>query len=53
VTNEYYDFCNACFKTIKDDLVYKERIDLISNNDLDDLEDIMYLDNFLIDLDDY
>ena len=53
ITNDYYDTCNTCFKTIKDDLVYKDRIDLISNNDLDDLEDIIYLDNMIIDLDDY
>jgi hypothetical protein len=45
--------CNNCFKTIKEDLFYKERIDLITNNDLNELEDNLYLDNFLIDLDDY
>lgn len=52
-TNDYYDMCNNCFKTIKEDLFYKERIDLITNNDLNELEDNLYLDNFLIDLDDY
>ena len=34
VTCEYYDLCNNCFKTIKSDLVYKDRLDLASSNDL-------------------
>jgi len=34
VTGEYYDLCNNCFKTIKSDLVYKDRLDLASSNDL-------------------
>jgi len=43
-TNEYYDMCNRCFSTIKDDLLYKDRIDLMSSSDVDDVE-IYYDDN--------
>ena len=43
-TNEYYDMCNRCFLTIKDDLLYKDRIDLMSSSDVDDVE-IYYDDN--------
>jgi hypothetical protein len=39
VTNEYFDLCNNCFKTIKDDLLYKDRIDLANTNDLYEIED--------------
>jgi|GEM_PF-3283838 len=34
ITNQYYDLCNNCFKTIKDDLTYKDRIDLATANDM-------------------
>jgi len=36
--------CNRCFSTIKDDLLYKDRIDLMSSSDVDDVE-IYYDDN--------
>ena len=39
ITNEYFDLCNTCFKTIKDDLAYKDRIDLASSGDMFELED--------------
>lgn len=33
ITGEYYDLCNACFSTIKDQVYSKERIDLITESD--------------------
>jgi len=36
ITNHYYDLCNNCFKTIKDDVNYKDRADL--RGDIDDLD---------------
>jgi len=38
VTNEYFDLCNPCFKTIKDDLVYKDRADLANTSDMFEIE---------------
>ena len=28
-SNEYIDLCNSCFKTIKQDIEYSERMDLM------------------------
>lgn len=33
VTGEYFDLCGACFATIRDDVHYRERIDLKDNSD--------------------
>ena len=33
VTGEYYDLCGHCFSTIRNDVYYKERIDLMDNSD--------------------
>ena len=52
VTNDYFDMCNSCFKTIKNDLAYRDRLDLISSNDFNEVDDInINIDN--INLDDY
>ena len=45
VTNEYLDMCNKCFKTIKEDVLIKDRPDLLSSTDVSDEDDI-YFDNF-------
>jgi hypothetical protein len=37
--------CLTCLKTVKDDILYKDRIDLLSSSDIDDL------DIYLTDLD--
>ena len=41
--------CLACLKTVKDDILYKDRIDLLSSSDVDDLD--IYLED--IDFNDY
>ena len=52
VTNDYFDMCNSCFKTIKNDLAYRDRLDLISSNDFNEVNDLnINIDN--INLDDY
>jgi hypothetical protein len=52
VTNDYFDMCNSCFKTIKNDLAYRDRLDLISSNDFNEVDDLnINIDN--INLDDY
>lgn len=33
VTGEYYDLCGHCFSTIKADVYYKERVDLMDISD--------------------
>ena len=44
-TNEYIDMCNRCYKTVKDDILCRDRQDLISNEDVDDLDNLgIYLD---------
>lgn len=48
-TNSYLDMCLACLKTVKDDILYKDRIDLLSSSDVDDLD--IYLED--IDFNDY
>jgi len=40
VTMEFYDLCNRCFKTVREDLVYRERMDLMSTTDIQETEDI-------------
>lgn len=49
--NDYLDMCLKCLKTIKTDINYKDRIDLLSSNDVDDLD--LYLDNDYYNLDEY
>ena len=39
--------CLTCLKTVKDDILYKDRVDLLSSSDIDDLD--IYLDDFLDD----
>jgi hypothetical protein len=41
--------CLKCLKTVKDDVLYRDRIDLLSSSDVDDLD--IYLDD--LDFDDY
>jgi len=36
--------CLTCLKTVKDDILYKDRIDLLSSSDVDDLN--IYLDDY-------
>jgi len=50
-TNDYLDMCLKCLKTVKTDINYKDRIDLLSSNDVDDLD--LYLDNDYDNLDEY
>jgi len=42
--------CLKCLKTVKDDILYRDRVDLLSSSDVDDLD--YYLDD-LSNLDDY
>ena len=51
-TGEYYDMCNKCFKSIKEDLFYKERPDLITEVDVKDLEDFEDNDDYYGDYED-
>jgi len=37
--------CLTCLKTVKDDILYKDRVDLLSSSDIDDLD--IYLDDYL------
>ena len=46
-TNQFLDMCLTCLKTVKDDILYKDRVDLLSSSDIDDLD--IYLDDFLDD----
>ena len=43
-TNTYLDMCLSCLKTVKDDILYKDRVDLLSSSDIDDLN--IYLDDY-------
>ena len=47
-TNEFLDMCLKCLKTVKEDVLYRDRIDLLSSNDIDDL-DYIDIDNYLDD----
>jgi hypothetical protein len=42
-TNNFLDMCLNCLKTVKDDILYKDRIDLLSSSDIDDLD--IYLED--------
>lgn len=42
-TNTYLDMCLGCLKTVKDDILYKDRVDLLSSSDIDDLD--IYIDD--------
>jgi len=42
--------CLKCLKTVKTDILYHDRIDLLNSNDIDDID--YYLDD-LSNLDDY
>ena len=45
VTNEYLDMCNKCFKTIKEDVLCKDRADLLNSTDLSEIdEEDIYID---------
>lgn len=33
VTGEYFDLCNSCFGTIRNDVMYKDRTDLLTESD--------------------
>ena len=47
VTNEYFDMCNKCFKTIREDMLYKDNPALLSSTELSELdEDDIYFDDF-------
>jgi hypothetical protein len=41
--------CLKCLKTVKDDILYRDRVDLLSSSDVDDLD--IYLED--LDFDDY
>jgi hypothetical protein len=41
--------CLKCLKTVKEDVLYRDRIDLLSSSDVDDLD--IYLED--LDFDDY
>ena len=45
VTGEYYDLCNHCFGTIKDQVYSKERADLLTESDSYET-DMDFVDNF-------
>ena len=47
--NDYLDMCLKCLKTVKDDVLQRDRIDLLSSSDVDDLD--IYLED--VDFDDY
>jgi hypothetical protein len=41
--------CLKCLKTVKTDILYKDRVDLLSSEDVDDLDYYVDLDNYLDD----
>ncbi len=45
VTGEYFDLCNGCFSTIKDQVYSKERADLLTESDSYET-DMEFVDNF-------
>ena len=47
-SNDYLDMCLKCLKTVKEDVLYRDRIDLLSSEDIDGLNYIE-LDNYLDD----
>jgi len=49
-SEDYIDMCLKCLKTVKTDILYRDRVDLLSSEDIDDID--YYLDD-LSNLDDY
>jgi hypothetical protein len=45
--------CLKCLKTVKEDVLYRDRIDLLSSSDIDDLDSLDYYLDDLNNLDDY
>jgi hypothetical protein len=41
--------CLKCLKTVKTDILYNDRIDLLSSEDIDDLDYYVDIDNYLDD----
>lgn len=52
-TNDFLDMCLKCLKTVKEDVLYRDRIDLLSSSDIDDLDSLDYYLDDLNNLDDY
>ena len=48
-TNDYLDMCLKCLKSVKEDVLYRDRIDLLSSSDVDDLDYYVDIDNYLDD----
>ena len=48
-TNEFLDMCLKCLKSVKEDVLYRDRIDLLSSSDVDDLDYFVDIDNYLDD----
>ena len=47
--DDYLDMCLKCLKTVKEDILYRDRIDLLSSSDVDDLDYYVDIDNYLDD----
>jgi hypothetical protein len=41
--------CLKCLKTVKEDVLYRDRIDLLSSSDVDDLDYFVDIDDYLDD----
>ena len=41
--------CLKCLKSVKEDVLYRDRIDLLSSSDVDDLDYYVDIDNYLDD----
>ena len=48
-TNDYLDMCLKCLKSVKEDVLYRDRIDLLSSSDVDDLDYFVDIDDYLDD----
>ena len=48
-TNEFLDMCLKCLKSVKEDVLYRDRIDLLSSSDVDDLDYFVDIDDYLDD----
>jgi len=48
-TNEFLDMCLKCLKSVKEDVLYRDRIDLLSSSDIDDLDYFVDIDDYLDD----
>lgn len=44
-TNEFIDMCNNCYRTVRDDILCRDRLDLLSNSDIDDINIDINIDN--------